>query len=97
MSSPPISPPALEVLRALGMGLRLECSPAGKWAFVGPAQIPENSGVPLGIIQEIFDSGLASASSAYAVLSADGLAYLNEEAKTMLLEALEWSERISLK
>jgi hypothetical protein len=48
---------ACEVLKALAVGLRLQCAD-GAWRFVGPRQDPEHSQVPGIIVAELLDGGL---------------------------------------
>jgi hypothetical protein len=65
----------VEVLRALVLGLELR-EYDGAWRFVGPFQPPERSGVPLAVMQELFDAGYVCSRDRRAELTDAGSAEL---------------------
>ena len=83
----PITDRAIEVLRAIVLGLDLRETASG-WHFVGPFQDPKHSGVDSATMQSLLDGGLVQRGPTGAgLLTTSGENTLGESSKEALRSA----------
>lgn len=81
-------PLAIEVLRALVLGLDLRKT-IGGWRFVGPWQDPEKSGVASAVMLELLENGLVEHGGGCAKITACGHDALRHSTEAAFRAALK--------